>query len=50
MLTNIDQGSLRGRNMINIHNPLTALAYSVGTSLAVIAKQTLLTTQLHLAV
>jgi len=25
MLTNIDQGSLRGRNMVNIHNPLTAL-------------------------
>jgi len=25
MLTNIDQGDLRGRNMINIHNPLTVL-------------------------
>jgi len=25
MLTNIDQGGLRERNMVNIHNPLTAL-------------------------
>jgi len=25
MLTNIDQGGLHGRNMLNIHNPLTAL-------------------------
>jgi len=25
MLTNIDQGGLRGRNMVNIHIPLTAL-------------------------
>jgi len=25
MLTNIDQGGLRGRNIVNIHNPLTAL-------------------------
>jgi len=38
MLTNVDKGGLHGRNMINIQNPLTALAYSVGTSLAVISK------------
>jgi len=38
MLANIDQGGLHERNMINVHNPLTALAYSVGTSFAVIAK------------
>jgi len=25
MLTNIDQGGLRGRHMVNIHNQLTAL-------------------------
>jgi len=25
MLTNIDQGGLRGRNMLNIRNPVTAL-------------------------
>jgi len=25
MLTNVDQGGLRDRNMVNIHNPLTAL-------------------------
>jgi len=25
MLTNIDQGELHGRNMLNIRNPLTAL-------------------------
>jgi len=25
MLTNTDQGGLRGHNMVNIHNPLTAL-------------------------
>jgi len=25
MLTNIDQGDLRGRNMVNNYNPLTAI-------------------------
>jgi len=25
MLTNLDQGGVRGRNMVNIHIPLTAL-------------------------
>ena len=25
MLPNIDEGGLRGRNIINIHNPLTEL-------------------------
>jgi len=25
MLTNIDQGGLRGRSMVNIHKPQTAL-------------------------
>jgi len=37
MLTNIDHGAYVDA-MINIHNPLTGLAYSVGSSLAVIAK------------
>jgi len=37
MLTNIDQGGLHGRNIVNIHNPLTALLR--WGSLAVIANK-----------
>jgi len=32
MLTNIDQGVLRGRNMVSIHNPLIALFHWVKLS------------------
>jgi len=28
MLTNIDEGLLRGRNMVNIYHPVTALRWN----------------------